>query len=130
MITLKHARIIVSGPHLGPVRTTLWSWSPGCHHAAPRCRHRVVVVRPRRRRVWPQALAVLLLIGGISKAYEANALLGVLVTVLLAGIAGIAVYALIVSAGGPPRKPAASESASAEDKAAHPTGPRDWEQAA
>jgi hypothetical protein len=129
MITLKHARIYVAGPHLGPLRTTLWSWSPGCcHHAAPR-RHRVVIVQPRRR-VWPQALAVLLLIGGISKAYEASVLLGVLVTVLLAGIAGMAVYALIVSAGGPPRKPTATEAASAEDKAARPTGPRDWKQAA
>jgi hypothetical protein len=70
--------------------------------------------------VWPQALAVLLLIGAVSKAYEAHVWLGILTTVLLAVIVGIAVHALIVSVGGPPRKPAAAD---------HPTGPRDWEPA-
>jgi hypothetical protein len=91
-------RIILGGPHFGPVHSTLWSWSPGCH-CAPRprcCHHRVVLVRPRRR-VWPQALAVLLLIGAVSKAYEAHLWLGVLVTALLAGVAALVVYALIVS---------------------------------
>jgi len=91
-------RIILDGPHLGPLRTTLWSGSPGCHHAAPRrCRcHHVIVVR---RRVWPQAVAVLLLIGGIGKAYEAHVWLGILITVLLAGIAALVVHGLIVAAG-------------------------------
>jgi hypothetical protein len=120
-MSFKHTRIWVTGPHLGPAHTSLWSWSPGCHHAAPR----VVIVRPRRRRVWPQVFAVLLLIGAVSKAYEASVWLGILITVLLAGIVAVAVYALVVSAGGPPRKPTAT----AEDKAAHPAGPRDWEPA-
>ena len=120
MIIFKHSRVYLAGPHLGPLHSALWSWSPGgCHHAPHRCRPAVIVV-PRRRRVWPQALAVLLLIGAVSKAYEASVWLGVLVTVLLAGIVAAAVYALIVSVGGPPRKPAASEAAS---------GPRDWRQA-
>jgi hypothetical protein len=136
MIIFKHARIWIGGPHLGPVRTILWSSSPGC--CAPRHRHPVVLVSPRRR-IWPQVLAVLLLIGAVSKAYEASVLLGVLVTVLLAGIAAAAVHGVIVSAGErPSRQVAGGQSASwkadhvpasPEYKAAHPQGPRDWEQA-
>jgi len=139
MIIFKHARIWVSGPHLGPVHSTLWSWSPGCHHPAPRChRHPVVLVSPRRR-IWPQVLAVLLLIGAVSKAYEASVLLGALVTVLLAGIAAAAVYGIVVSAGERPSRQVAGDQpdgwkadhvpASPEYKKAHPQGPRDWEQA-
>jgi hypothetical protein len=133
----KHTRVYLTGPHLGPLHSTLWSWSPSCHHAAPRC-HSVVVVSPRRR-IWPQVLAVLLLIGAVSKAYEASVLLGVVVTVLLGGIAAAAVHGVIISAGERPSRQVAGDQsaswkadhvpASPEYKAAHQQGPRDWEQA-
>lgn len=92
MIQFKHTRVYLTGPHLGPLRTTLWSWSPGRRRRTP---PRVVIIRPHRRRIWPQVSAVLLLIGAVSKAYQASVLLGVLITVLLAGVVAVAVHALV-----------------------------------
>ena len=91
-------RVILDGPRFGPLRTILWSWSPR-RRARPARLPRPAAPRRARRRWWPQALAVLLLIGGIGKAYEAHVWLGILITVLLAGIAALVVHGLIVAAG-------------------------------
>lgn len=90
-------RVWVTGLHLGPAHTTLWSGSPHCHHhTAPRrprcCCHYVYVAR---RRVWPQVLGVLLIIGGISKAYEANVWLGLVVTLIAAAVTVLGVGGII-----------------------------------
>jgi hypothetical protein len=125
-------RIYLSGPHFWPLHSTLWAWSSRRRvRTAPRRRHRAVP----RRRAWPQALCVLLVIGGISKAYEAALWAGILVTVIVVAVAVLAAYGLIASAQGE-TAPARGDAwkaqhvpASAEYKAAHPEGPRDWEQA-
>jgi small-conductance mechanosensitive channel len=124
-------RITLSGPHLGPLHSTLWAWSSRRRaRTAPRPRHRAA----SRRRAWPQALCVLLVIGAVSKAYEAALWAGILVTVTVAAVVLLAAYGLAVSVQGeaaPARDDAWKAQhvpASAEYKAAHSEGPRDWEQ--
>jgi len=76
----------------------LWSWPPR-RRARPARLPRHAAPRRARRRWWPQALAALLVIGGISKAYDAHLWLGILVTVLAAAITALGVYGMIIGAG-------------------------------
>lgn len=117
------------GPSFGPVRTTLWS--SGSH---------------RRRPAGAGWLYLLIAAaGGITWAWIAALWLGILVTVLAAVIVALAVYGLLAAHAETDRrrrarrKPARQPEpagwkadhvpASAEYKAAHPDGPRDWEPA-
>lgn len=130
-------RITLSGPHFWALHSTLWAWSSRRRaRTAPRPRHRAA----SRRRAWPQALCVLLVIGAVSKAYEAALWAGILVTVLVAAVVVLAAYGLAAAVQGeaaPGRAAPARDDAwkaqhvpaSAEYKAAHPEGPRDREQA-
>jgi len=92
-------RVILDGPRFGPLRTILWSWPPR-RRARPARLPRHAAPRRARRRWWPQALAALLVIGGISKAYDAHLWLGILVTVLAAAITALGVYGMIIGAPG------------------------------
>jgi hypothetical protein len=115
MSPFNHARLWVSGPHLGPLHSVLWSSSPRRtppRHRAPRA--------PRRRR-WPWVLALLVLVGAVSKAYEAALWAGILVTAVLAGLAALAALGLVARA---------RAQAAAPPPAGTPAGPRDWTPAA
>lgn len=89
-------RIYLSGPHLGPLHTTLWSWPPRRLPASRRPRR----TARRGRRWWPQALGALLVIGAVSKAYQAALWLGVLVTVVTVVTVVLGAYGMTVSARG------------------------------
>lgn len=111
-------RLWISGPHIGPVRTTLWS-SGGRKSGGGGCLG------------WFLALALL---GGV---FGVSPVLGWLVfAVAVAIIAGLLVLHLMPDrpAKAKPARPARTAAwkadhvpASAEYRKAHPEGPRDWE---
>lgn len=115
-------RIYVSGPHIGPVRTVVWSSG-----------HR----RHVRGAGWLYLLIAAC--GGITWAYIAALWIGVLVSVILALVIALAVYGIVAARREMRQRAAAKDGspgwkaehvpASAEYRAAHPEGPRDWEPA-
>lgn len=106
-------RLWIAGPHLGPVRTTLWSSGN----------------RRGQRSYAGRFIFAVILLGA---TFGVSPVLGWLVLVL----AAVIIVALLVRYLRPAKvKPAKSDAgwkadhvpASAEYKAAHPEGPRDWE---
>jgi hypothetical protein len=110
MPLFNHARLWVSGPHLGPLHSVLWSSSP--RRTPPR--HRAP--RAPRRRWWLWVLALLLLVGAISKAYETALWLGIVVSAVPAGALAAAVVSVVRTA----------RRAAVRSSAGNRVGPRDW----
>lgn len=109
-------RIDVSGPHLGPVRTTLWSWASRRGHRRP---------APYRGWTWLYFIAV----GGTAWAYTEALWLGILVTVLAAALAALALYGIVSAYRKTRTPPAAALEAPAGWKARHVPASAEYQQA-
>jgi hypothetical protein len=113
-------RVFVAGPHVGPVHTVLWSSG---HH--------------RRVKGAGWLYLLIALCGGVAWAFIAAPWIGVLVSAAVLGAIVLALYG-VVAAHRQTRERMKARSkgagwkaehvpASAEYRAAHPEGPRDWE---